>query len=253
MTNSSEQNPADNFPINDNEPQQGIWPFVLPFVVYMLIASRAPSLDPASIDDAAVNQYFYLVIAQVVVAAGLVLFFIKSWLREFPFRVDIWGFVAGIAGVVLWVGMCALGLEQKALNLVGLGDWMPERVGFNPFVQITDPSRRLVFLIFRFTLLAAMVPIIEELFLRGWLVRYIENPAWHTVKLSDVGKSGIIAVAVYGLATHPGEAVAAVVWFTMVTILMIKTGKFWNCVVAHAVTNLLLGIYVVYASQWHLW
>ena len=73
MTNRSDPGPDGITRTDDNEPRYGLWPFVLPFVVYMLIASRAPSLDPASIDDAAVNQYFYLVIAQVVVAAGLVL------------------------------------------------------------------------------------------------------------------------------------------------------------------------------------
>ena len=137
--------------------------------------------------------------------------------------------------------------------MLGIEAWFPERVGFNPFDQITDDNRRAIFLAFRFLLLAGMIPVLEELFLRGWFVRYIENPEWHTVKLSDVGRRGIIAVAVYSVATHPGEAVAAIVWFTLVTWMMIKTGKFWNCVVAHAITNLMLGIYVTWYQQWHLW
>ena len=32
-----------------------------------------------------------------------------------------------------------------------------------------------------------------------------------------------------------------------------KTGSIWDCVVAHAVTNLLLGIYIVKFGAWHLW
>ena len=233
--------------------EPSVLPFVLPFIVFMVIASRSPELGPASIDDVAVNGYFYLVIVQVVVALALLVFFWRKYLQQFPFRIDIWGFVVGVVGVVLWVALCGMGIEQNLLELVGKGDLLPERVGFNPFVQMTDVTQRSVFLFFRFTLLAAMVPILEELFLRGWFVRYIENPDWSKVELSSVGRNAIIAVAVYGVATHPAEAVAAIVWFSLVTFLMIKTGKFWNCVVAHAVTNLLLGVYVLYSEQWHLW
>jgi hypothetical protein len=46
---------------------------------------------------------------------------------------------------------------------------------------------------------------------------------------------------------------AAVVWFSLVTWLMIRTGNIWDCVAAHAVTNLLLGIYVLVSHDWHLW
>lgn len=233
--------------------EPSIWPFVLPFAVYMLIAMRTPDLQPDSIDDVAVRGYLFLVIAQVVVSGVLVLFFLKRILAEFPFRIDIWGFVVGVVGIFLWVSVSSLGIEAAALQLVGLGEWLPERVGFNPFAQITDANQRLLFLIFRFSLLALMVPIIEELLIRGWLVRFCENPDWYKVRLSDVRKAGIIGVAIYAVATHPGEAVAAILWFTLVTVMMIKTGKFWNCVVAHAVTNLLLGIYVVWYEQWHLW
>ena len=146
-----------------------------------------------------------------------------------------------------------MGLEQKLLQSLGMGSWLPERVAFDPFSKISNPTQRAVFVAFRFTLLAAMIPLVEELFLRGWFVRWWEDQEWRSVKLTSIGISGIVAVAVYGVATHPGEALAAVVWFTLVSVLMIKTGKFWNCVVAHAVTNLLLGLYVVFFEQWQLW
>ena len=51
---------------------------------------------------------------------------------------------------------------------------------------------------------------------------------------------------------HPGELLAAFVWFSMVTWLMVRTRNIWDCVVAHAVTNLLLGIYVVTTGNWQL-
>ena len=52
---------------------------------------------------------------------------------------------------------------------------------------------------------------------------------------------------------HPGELLAAFVWFSLVTWLMVRTKNIWDCVAAHAMTNLLLGIYVVTQHQWQLW
>ena len=231
-----------------------IWPFVVPFVAYMLIASRAPALTHESIDDVSVSWYFYLVVTQVIVTIGLVLYWMRRYLTEFPFKIDIWGFVVGVIGVVIWVALCGLQIERQTFDFIGLGDWFPERTGFNPFDQISSASRRYSFLFFRFTMLALMVPIIEELFLRGFLLRYLgENPNWQQTRLSDLGTNAIWAAVIYGVLTHPGEAIAAAAWFGLVTVLMLRTGKFWNCVVAHAVTNLLLGFYVIYSGAWHLW
>jgi membrane protease YdiL (CAAX protease family) len=38
----------------------------------------------------------------------------------------------------------------------------------------------------------------------------------------------------------------------MVTWLMVRTRNIWDCVVAHALTNLILGIYVVTTGTWRL-
>jgi uncharacterized protein len=56
------------------------------------------------------------------------------------------------------------------------------------------------------------------------------------------------------LLMHPAELLAAAVWFTLVTWLMLRTKNIWDCVVAHAVTNFLLGVYVVFmgGDAWRL-
>jgi hypothetical protein len=51
---------------------------------------------------------------------------------------------------------------------------------------------------------------------------------------------------------HPQEALAAAVWFSAITWLMLRTRNIWDCVAAHAVTNLLLGLYVVVTGNWWL-
>jgi CAAX prenyl protease-like protein len=206
-----------------------------------------------SIDDIDARNFVYLVISQVVIGLIFIVGFHRIYLRHFPLRFDIWGVLAGIVGGALWISICNLQIEKTVLDGVGLAWILPERSGFDPFRQLTDDNWRWVFLLFRFSLLVGVVPIVEELFLRGWLVRFVENQEWYSVALSAVGLPGCVAAAIYGVATHPSEAVAAVVWFSFVSALMIRTGKFWNCVVAHGITNLILGIYIVTWGQWHMW
>ena len=228
--------------------------YVLPFLAFMVIAMLYPDVQEDSIDDSAVDWYFYLVIAQVVVCTGLVAYFFRNITRHFPVSMDYRGVVAGVIGVVMWVGLCELGFERKLLTMIGMESWLGERVGFNPFEQITVDSRRWVFLFFRFSLLALVVPVIEELFLRGWFMRFMEDPDWQKVSLLSLGSAGFMWSIGYGVITHPGEAIAAAAWFGMITWLMFHTGKLWNCILAHAVTNFLLGVYIVTRTDaWHYW
>ena len=62
--------------------------------------------------------------------------------------------------------------------------------------------------------------------------------------------SALAAGVIAPVLLHPAEMVAAAVWFSMVTWLMLRTRNIWDCVAAHAVTNLLLGAYVVTTGEW---
>jgi CAAX prenyl protease-like protein len=249
-------------------------PFIIPLVLFLVLGMFAPGFDNSLADAEATQltgeqlgeaqeytanrnttkayQYTLLVIAQVVLGFGLLSYFSKVYRQHFPFRISVWGFLVGILGVVLWVWICKLGIEHTIFNAVGLGDWMPQRVGFDPR-QIQSQVGFGGFLFFRFLLLAALVPIIEELFLRGWLIRSIDNEQWWKVGLVQLSFKACCVATLYGVITHPGEFIAAIVWFSLVTLLMKRTGNFWDCVVAHAVTNFFLGAWVIYSNDWFLW
>lgn len=238
-------------------------PFVLPLIVYMAIAYRYP--DVASSMEGDIGEpdgsesslgmtremwwYMALVGAQVVIISGLLIWFRRVYLDHFSFRISPLSVLVGVVGVMLWVGLCQLELEPRLLVMLG---WDASRPEFNPFA-IDDQSILALFLALRFSLLVLIVPVVEELFLRGWLVRWIENPDWETVGLQGLSAKALLAASIYGVLTHPSEALAAFTWFGLVTWLMNRTGNLWDCIVAHAVTNLLLGIYVLKFEQWQLW
>ena len=46
---------------------------------------------------------------------------------------------------------------------------------------------------------------------------------------------------------------AAIAWGAMINLLYQRTANVWACVVMHAVTNMLLGIYILTTGHWQLW
>ena len=232
--------------------------FILPLIVMLVIGSFFyPDFSNSIGSDGAASpeakRYLAMVGVQIAIATGLLAWFHKIHLRHFPLKFSWLSVVVGVVGIVVWVALCEIQLEKKLLTMIGLGSWFPNRPSFNPFAEFSDSQFRAIFLGLRFALLAAVVPIVEELFIRGWLVRWVEDPDWQPIRLTELGFKALAAASVYGVLTHPGEALAAIAWFGMVTWLMHRTGNLWDCVIAHAVTNLLLGIYVIAVGAWHLW
>ncbi len=242
--------------------------FILPFIAFMVIArffpnfsewnDSADSTDSGAFAASATQQaitfrYTMLVAVQVLVAVGLLTYFRKIYIQHFPLKLSLLSVPVGVIGVVLWIALCELHLEKSFYALVGLNSLASVRPAFNPFESIADESSRTLFLVLRFSLLALLVPIVEELFVRGWLVRWVHDVNWESVNLRGLSWGALLAPSIYGVVTHPTEAIAAILWFGLVTWLMHRTGNLWDCVMAHAVTNLLLGVYVVRYSAWHLW
>ena len=231
--------------------------FVGPFVIFLVLVQFYPSFcehQQLSRDTLApsTTQYIWMLVTQIAIAVSLLFYFRDFYLKHFPIKFSSLGVVVGVVGIFVWVGLCHLELEKSLLAMIGITPG-PTRPAFNPFEHLPNTAWQRLFLIPRFTVLALIVPLVEEIFLRGWLVRYVEDLDWESVRLSNLGWTALIAPTIYGVATHPGEVLAAIAWFSLVTWLMTKTKNLWDCVVAHAVTNLLLGIYVICFQQWHLW
>jgi len=158
--------------------------------------------------------------------------------------------VVGALGVFLWIGLWWIDRE-----FLGLGALFGStREAFNPLAELShDPTWMRQFLAIRFLGLVVVVPVIEEFFIRGFVMRYIDSHDWDRVPLGNVTWLSAVGVAVYALVSHPAEPLAAVVWFSTVTWLYARTHSIWDCVLAHSTTNLLLGLYIVGTGTWELW
>jgi hypothetical protein len=239
-----------------------LWiPPVLPLVIYSLLGALEPSPDQSggqalglSIPYQAYPLCYTIKIALTFAAIALVLPGFPRPLR----RPSMTALVVGVLGVVVWIGLWQLAPEGRMLEFVGLSGAADKlvslgaRPGFHPFQEM-GAGRALTwaFLLVRFAGLVAVVPLLEEFFLRGFLMPLVVDPDWFRVPFGRVNATAVAVCLVYAALSHPAEATAAIAWFGMVTWLMTKTRNFWDCVAAHAVTNLLLGVYVVTAGQWY--
>ncbi|MCA9139777.1 MAG: CPBP family intramembrane metalloprotease [Planctomycetales bacterium] len=227
---------------------------IAPLLIFFVVGA---SIDTSPIHDGqTINApvYFASVTIRVALMSAVIGWFAGEILAQFPLSSDRWGWLVGVFGAVIWIGVCGLDLERSLIRAAGFSDdWLPQREGVNPFETYTSGIELNAFLLFRFTLLALCVPIAEELFLRGFVMRAFEVEDWTKLPLERIGRNGLVIGTVYGVVTHPSECIAAAIWFTLVTLLMVKTGRFWNCVLAHAVTNLILGVYVCVSGHWELW
>jgi CAAX prenyl protease-like protein len=237
-------------------------PYVLPLAAYLLALYLVPGPQPPADPELAAGPetnswltYPQAYCLQCSVTLAAVLFAWPAY-RQVPLRLSAWAAPVGIAGAAIWIGLCKLALERRLLELFGweaLLDW-GSRPAFDPFSALGDSIPLLyAFLVVRFFGLAALVPLIEEFFLRGFLMRFVVQANWWELPLGKVTSWSAALATVYGVAAHPGEPLAAAVWFSLVTVLYARTRKIWDCVVAHAVTNGLLGLYVLIWQDWALW
>jgi uncharacterized protein len=245
--------------------------FVLPFAVFMIVSTLEPKPDTPSHSDMPMaeaaddqadlssswlpyNYYPAVYTAKIILTLAAILFVLPGY-REFPLGVSPWAVAVGVVGVVIWVGISRLDLERTLLDPIGLG-WListGQRTAFNPFEQFQgNPTAAWAFLGVRFLGLAVVVALIEEFFLRGFVMRFVMDAKWWEIPFGQVSLLAVVVGTAVPMLSHP-EIFAAAVWFSMVTLLMVKTQNIWDCVVAHGVTNFLLGVYVLLSGEWHLW
>lgn len=249
-------------------------PLVLPFLVYMAIGLFEPSPpgsaaapntaeQPGSSSWSVPYRYYPVFYAVRLTLTLLAVAGCARAYRAYPWRISWMAILIGLVGAVVWIGLCRLRLESTLASTswfqsLGLAKLFTSgsgtRVAFDPFTQLGESRFGLgLFLAIRFVGLVCVVPLIEEFFLRGFLMRFVAAAEWWKLPVGQLTRGAVGAMLVYGVVTHPGELIAAVCWFSMVTWLVARTQSVWDGVIAHGVTNLLLGLYVITTRDWSLW
>ena len=108
-------------------------------------------------------------------------------------------------------------------------------------------------LIFRTIKAAVLVAIIEELFWRGWLMRWLINPNFEPIPLGTYNAQAFWITAVLFALEHGSYWEVGLLTGIIYNWWMIRTKSLGDLIVTHGVTNLALSIYVIQFEQWQYW
>jgi CAAX prenyl protease-like protein len=222
---------------------------VVPFLVFLVAGVLEPgpgdggAAGRLGISHAAYPLIYAAKIGATFVALARCWPAIRGWLG----RPAWWPPVLGLLLVVPWVVLA--GLQREAGWAAGLA----ARTGYDPFAALgAGAPAAWAFLLIRAVGLVVVVPLVEELFLRGFLMRTVIREEFWTVPFGTLTAASAAACLVYAVATHPAEAFAAAGWFAIVSGIAAATRRPIDAVLAHAGTNLALGAYVLATGSWWL-
>ncbi len=148
-----------------------------------------------------------------------------------PHRQLLLPILIGVIGIVAWI--CVTKLQTERAISAYLPEWLQpgERKAFDPYNEIKSEWLRFVFVAARVTGLAIVVPIIEELFWRGFLMRWLINDNWKAVPMGAFSLVSFWSVVLLFALVHV-EWMAATLYGAMLGGYMCWKKDLWGCVVA---------------------
>ena len=166
------------------------------------------------------------------------------------FRVKQWAGTVGVGVAVfaIWIGPDLLLPGYRAHWLFSNGV-MGEVSSSMPEANRGDA----MVLALRTFRAAAIVPIAEELFWRGWLMRWLIKPDFASVPLGAYAAHAFWLTAVLFAAEHGPFWDVGLVAGIVYNWWMVRTRSLGDLILAHAVTNACLSAYVMAAGRWEYW
>jgi len=220
------------------------WIRIVPFSVFMGFIAVKQILEGAGWFDLSAQQLLYLYPLKIVLVGGLLIYWWAKYeeldlsdLKRIPHTAV--SIVVGCLVCILWINM----------------DWSIAAFGettlFDPFL-IEDTINRNLIIFSRIFGATLIVPIMEELFWRSFMLRYIITADFTVVKIGTFSlTSFVICAALFGLEHN--MLLAGIMAGACYSLLLYWTKSISQCILAHAVNNLALGIYVLQSGLWKLW
>jgi CAAX prenyl protease-like protein len=212
--------------------------YIAPFAAILAFLALWPrlTLDPASTWPVAV-----LLVAAVCFV---------SWPPELSLVPSRWpaSIAIGIAVFFLWIAPDVLFPHYRNSILFSnqifgqVHSSLPPEALHSPWVLAWRTARAVL-----------VVPIAEELFWRGWLLRWLINSNFQKVPLGAYSPFAFWITAALFASEHGPYWDVGLVTGVIYNWWMIRTKSVASCILMHAVTNGLLSAYVIAYNQWQYW
>jgi CAAX prenyl protease-like protein len=146
---------------------------------------------------------------------------------------------------------------------IGIDAWYPH-IGSKSSIQTAsnywNPMRQFgegsalawFFIVVRLGGSSLVVPPIEEVFFRSFLYRYIVKQDFQKVALNYFGWMPFLATSLIFGFEH-SQWLAGILCGMVYQWLVIRKGRLGDAITAHAITNFLLGVWVLWRGDWKFW
>lgn len=206
---------------------------VAPFFVFVALTACQGKIGPAS------SYWFYL--AKTVVGAWLI-FEMRPLVSEMRWAVSWEAIVVGILIFAIWVG-----LDPYYPNFFKAGSTGNPAETFGPHSALPQ-----FFNIVHIVGMTLVVPPLEEVFYRSFVYRYVASPNFMAVPFNRfLPLPFFVTIAFFGLSHS--EWLAGILCGAAYQWLVIRKNRLGDAMTAHAITNFLLGVWIVWRGAWHFW
>jgi CAAX prenyl protease-like protein len=214
-------------------------PYVVPFLALLTFVAGRPysPLSP-----------FVEWPLQVLVLAVLLVF---CWPRELDKIPRHWlsSLAVGVAVFCTWIAPDYLvhGYRGSILFSNGL-------LGGAPHSSLPPAAQRSAWILaWRTARATVVVPIAEELFWRAWLMRWLVDHDFLSVRLGTFAPLAFFLTALLFASEHGSYWDVGLVTGLIYNLWMIRTKSVADCILMHGVTNGVLSAYVIATANWQYW
>ncbi|MDR1726621.1 MAG: CAAX prenyl protease-related protein [Acidobacteriota bacterium] len=206
---------------------------IVPFAAFVAL-----TLIQGEFGDA--GQY-WIYTAKTLLGAWL-LWLVRKHVAEMRWSFSWEAAAVGVAVFLAWVG------------LDGMYPMLMERSGsFNPVKSYGGGSpMALAFIAVRILGSTLVVPPLEEVFYRSFAYRWLVKPDFASVPLGAFRWWAFLVVGVVFGLNH-FEWLPGILCAFAYQGLVCRKGRLGDAMAAHAITNLLLGAWVVWKDAWQFW
>lgn len=203
------------------------------------------------------NQWIYPL--QTVVCLG---YLIRHW-RFYEFHWNLkWSLIAvvfGAVGIGLWLLPTTLydhwKLEGETTGLMKWFGVAERKDGFNPH-ELEHPAAYFFSLVMRFLRAAVVVAMVEEIFWRSFLSRFVhkmDGSYWKLAFGVHSTKIMLVTTLAFTFAHAPVDYAGAICYGLLTYLLYVRSKNLGACVIMHATANFLMGCYIMAYGKYGLW
>jgi CAAX prenyl protease-like protein len=212
-----------------------------PFVVFIALTALQPWVGQAGI---------YWVYLLKTLVTGAILWTIRPLIAEMRWNLSWEGVLVGVAVFLIWV---KLGDVIRLAGFGSFGEWKVTGKTWNPGAHFgVGSSAAIFFVIVRLLGSSLVVPPMEEVFFRSFVYRFIAKPDFQSIPLGQfLWIPFLVTSLLFGFEHR--EWLAGILSGCAFLGLVCWKKRLGDAITAHAVTNALLGYWVVTKGQWQFW